>query len=154
MKIIKLLIVSLLTTVQVYSQTVDYVEFDYDAAGNRNSRQVIYLKSSVVDEQQTQNETGFQPAADSVEFKGMLGSREVSIFPNPTRDMLTVKVTAGHEQGETSRVVVFTLAGEPVLEQSITGSETRVDLSGRPPGTYILKISSGTNHVSWKVIKE
>jgi len=154
MKIFVLLIISLLTLVPLFGQTVDYVEFTYDDAGNRNCRQVIYLKSSVVDEQQTQNETGFQPAADSVEFKGMVGSREVSIFPNPTRGMLTVKVTTGQEQGETSRVVVFTLAGETVLEQSLIGSETRVDLSGRPPGTYILKLSSGTNHVSWKVIKE
>jgi hypothetical protein len=153
MKIINLLIISVFTTVQVFSQTVDYVEFDYDAAGNRTTREVIYLKSSVVDDPQALNETGFQPAVDSVEFKGKLGSREVSIFPNPTKGSLTIAI-AGEEEAGPATLALFSISGELVLKQQILQPNTTLDLSGHSPGTYLLQITAAAGRETWKVVKE
>jgi hypothetical protein len=153
MKIINLLIISLFTTLQVFSQTVDYVEFDYDAAGNRTTREVIYLKSSVVDDPQAHHETGFQPAVDSVEFKGKIGNREISIFPNPTIGSLTIAI-AGEEEAGRATLALFSISGEMIVRQDIRQPSTTLDLSGQPPGTYLLQITTSAGRETWKVVKE
>jgi hypothetical protein len=139
--------------VQVFSQTVDYVEFTYDADGNRTTREEIYLKSSDVDDPQAHHETGFQLAADSVKFKGTLGSREVSIFPNPTKSSLTIAIT-GEEETAPATLALFFISGEIVLKQQIRYPNITLDLSGYPPGTYLLHISTTASRETWKVVKE
>jgi len=137
----------------LFSQTVDYVEFDYDAAGNRTTREVIYLKSSVVDDPQAHHETGFQPAVDSVEFKGKLGNREISIFPNPTIGSLTIAIT-GEEETAPAPLALFSMSGETILRQKFRHPRTTLDLSGHPPGTYLLQITTTAGRETCKVVKE
>jgi len=153
MKIIKLLIVSLFTTVQVFSQPVDYVEFDYDAAGNRETREVIYLKTTAIEDTEATNQNVFGQAADSVEFKGNLCRREVSIFPNPTKGSLTIAI-AGEQETGPATLALFSISGELVLKQQIRQPNTTLDLSGHPPGNYLLQISTAAGSETWKVVKE
>jgi len=153
MKIINLIIISVFATVQVFSQAISHVEFAYDDAGNRTTRQVIYLKSQKADSTQQLKEGFFQQNTDSVEFKGTFGNREVSIFPNPTKGILTIAI-ANREEESPARLELFSLAGEMILQQSIRQGQTTVDLSGHPAGTYLLKISSAAGGQTWKIIKE
>lgn len=148
-----LFIIYMIAYASLFSQTVDYVEFGYDAAGNRTTREVIYLKSSVVDDLQAINETGFQRAMDSVEFKGKLGNREISIFPNPTKGSLTVAI-AGEEETAPATLALFSMSGEMILRQDIRQPNTTLDLSGQPPGTYLLQITTAAGRETWKVVKE
>jgi hypothetical protein len=148
-----LFIIYMIAYASLFSQTVDYVEFDYDAAGNRTTREVIYLKSSVVDDPQAHHETGFQPAVDSVEFKGKLGNREISIYPNPTKGSLTIAI-AGEEEACPATLALFSLTGEVILRHQIRQPSTTLDLSGHPPGTYLLQITTAAGRETCKVVKE
>jgi len=153
MKNILFTIILLFAIFPIFSQPISHVEFAYDDAGNRYQRQVIYLKSSEADSTQQLKESAFQQQTDSVEFKGTLGSREVSIFPNPTKGILTIAM-ANREDKNPVRLELFSLAGEMILQQQIRSTKTNLDLSTHPPGTYLLKISSAACGQTWKVIKE
>jgi hypothetical protein len=152
----KMIIVSLFVLtycISAYSQTLSHVEFAYDAAGNRTTRQIIYLKSTEADSTQQLKESTFEQVADSVAYKSSIGNREVSIFPNPTKGILTIAM-ANPEDENPVRLEVFSLAGESILQQAIRQPKTMVDLRSYPAGTYILTISLVGSQRSWKVIKE
>jgi hypothetical protein len=153
MKTLILVLIGLLTAATLFSQPISHIEFAYDDAGNRTTRQVIYLKSTEVDSTQELKESYLQQAADSVEFKGTLGSREVSIFPNPTKGILTIAMEITNVDSPV-KLELFSLAGESILQQAIRQPNTTVDLSAQPAGSYILSISMAGSHRSWKVIKE
>ncbi len=153
MRTLNLLFISLLISAPLFSQSLSHVEFDYDAAGNRTAREVIYLKSTAADTTQQLKESSSQQVADSVEFKGTFGSREISIFPNPTKGILTIAMASWENDGSAT-LELLSLAGESILQQIIRQPKTTVDLSGQPAGSYILSISLAGSHRSWKVIKE
>ncbi|NLO50647.1 MAG: T9SS type A sorting domain-containing protein, partial [Bacteroidales bacterium] len=92
-------------------------------------------------------------AADSVEYKSSIGSRQVTIFPNPTRGQLTIAMEITDDDSPV-KLELFSLAGESILQQTIRQPKTTVDLSGQPAGSYILSISLAGSQRSWKVIKE
>jgi len=143
----------LFLSLPLFSQTLSHVEFYYDAAGNRTAREVIYLKSTAADTTQQLKESYLEQAADSVEYKSSIGSRQVSIFPNPTRGLLTIAMEIPYDDRQV-KLELFSLAGESILQQIIRQPKTTVDLSGQPAGSYILSISLAGSHRSWKVIKE
>jgi hypothetical protein len=153
MKHIVIIITLLLATLFLFSQPISHVEFDYDAAGNRTTRQVIYLKSTEADSTQELKESALWQAADSVVYKSSIGNKEVSIFPNPTQGLLTIAMEI-QEDDSPVKLEVFSLAGESILQQAIRQPKTMVDLRSYPAGTYILTISLVGSHRSWKVIKE
>lgn len=143
----------LFATLALHSQPVSHVEFDYDDAGNRTTRQVIYLKSQQADGQQQLKESTFEQVRDSVEFKATLGSREVSIFPNPTKGILTLTIAISEDAGSAT-LELFSLSGEKIMQQEIRSTKTTMDLSTQAPGTYLLQISTTASRKTWKVIKE
>ncbi|MDD3131892.1 MAG: T9SS type A sorting domain-containing protein, partial [Bacteroidales bacterium] len=81
------------------------------------------------------------------------GSREISIFPNPTKGILTIAMASWENDGSAT-LELFSLSGEMILQQEIRHAKTTVDLSAQPAGSYILSISLAGSHRSWKVIKE
>jgi hypothetical protein len=143
----------LFLSLPLFSQTPSHVEFAYDAAGNRTAREVIYLKSTATDTTQQLNESYLEQVADSVEYKSSIGSRQVTIFPNPTRGQLTIAMEITDDDSPV-KLELFSLAGESILQQTIRQPKTTVDLSGQPAGSYILSISLAGSQRSWKVIKE
>lgn len=159
MKKLILSIICLITVLGLFGQTVDYVEFTYDDAGNRTERHVIYLRS--------QEDSKAQEIANSAEgavithqtgnvdviYKELLGEQEISIFPNPTKGEITVEITNLQQTGST-KLEVFSLAGEGVLSENMLQNKTVVDLSKLPPGTYVLKILLDSKLSTWKIIKE
>ena len=153
MKTLILVFINLLTAATLFSQAISHVEFAYDDAGNRTTRQVIYLKSTVADSTQQLKKTAFQQQTDSVAYKSTLGSREVSIFPNPTQGLFTIAMEI-QEDDSPVKLELFSLAGKSILQQTIRQPKTMVDLRSHPAGTYILTISLVGNQRSWKVIKE
>jgi len=143
----------LFLSLPLFSQTLSHVEFYYDAAGNRTAREVIYLKTTAADTTQQLKESYGQQVADSVEYKSSIGSRQITIFPNPTRGLLTIAMEIADDDSPV-KLELFSLAGESILQRTIRQPKTTVDLSGQPAGSYILSISLAGNHRSWKVIKE
>ncbi|MDD4232708.1 MAG: T9SS type A sorting domain-containing protein, partial [Candidatus Cloacimonetes bacterium] len=140
MKVLILIIISFLLSLPLFSQTLSHVEFYYDAAGNRTAREVIYLKTTAADTTQQLKESYGQQVADSVEYKSSIGSRQITIFPNPTRGLLTIAMEIADDDSPV-KLELFSLAGESILQRTIRQPKTTVDLSGQPAGSYILSIS-------------
>jgi hypothetical protein len=69
----------------------------------------------------------------------------VSIYPNPTNDMITINSTL-----PILKVEIFNMLGSMVGK---TNSNNSVDLSLQPSGIYFLKIYSDSGFTSKKVIR-
>lgn len=82
-----------------------------------------------------------------------MGKQKISIYPNPVKSRLTVKITNLAET-QTANLEMFSLSGSSMFKkEKITGS-TEVDMSELPKGKYILKIVLGKEAGTWKIIKE
>ncbi|MDD2548569.1 MAG: T9SS type A sorting domain-containing protein [Bacteroidales bacterium] len=70
----------------------------------------------------------------------------VSAYPNPTRDLLTLKVE--NYKSETLFYRIFDLSGKLLEVSRLTNYETQIAMSKYPPALYLLKV-----YDSQKVIK-
>ncbi|MGO3708425.1 MAG: T9SS type A sorting domain-containing protein [Mesonia hippocampi] len=87
-------------------------------------------------------------------FAAVLGtdnftSADVSLYPNPVNNGLFTVNTAHATQAELS---LYSLLGQEVYHQDLTGTINTVDVSGLNAGTYIVKITSNKAVVTKKLI--
>lgn len=68
-----------------------------------------------------------------------------SIYPNPTNDIITLKVA----DSDTHQATLYNIQGEKILSTSFQNTTT-ISLTGYPNGVYILKLDDATK----KIIKE
>ncbi|MEY3442309.1 MAG: hypothetical protein RLZZ519_590 [Bacteroidota bacterium] len=83
-----------------------------------------------------------------------IGGFEVSVFPNPTRDHVTLRVTKAGTQELAATLV--DLDGKVLRTLQIndaTDQATKIDLSGLPSGIYILQLKAGEEHVTQRILK-
>ncbi|GAB4318914.1 MAG: hypothetical protein Kow00127_11050 [Bacteroidales bacterium] len=137
----------LLSGTYLFAQKDYHVEFTYDAAGNRTERHIIELKKQGKDN---------NPESKSTRAKNYtqaLGQHQITIFPNPVKEQLTVKIT-NPELSNATRLELLSLPGKRMYSKKVLRESTQVDLSKLPAGTYILKIILGREVTNWKVVKE
>ncbi len=72
-----------------------------------------------------------------------------SYYPNPARDIFTLKHTA-----IISEISVNNLLGQNLLNTHPQTSEVELDLSSLPQGIYLIKLRAGENMTTIKIIKE
>lgn len=65
----------------------------------------------------------------------IIKTKEITLFPNPTSDLLTVSVTESP-----IKIEIFNLDGKLVLNQPTTSEQTRLNLEELKKGSYLLKI--------------
>jgi hypothetical protein len=89
----------------------------------------------------------------TVSFVGIpTNTREsISIFPNPTNGVFTVKC---HGAGTENKITVSRITGEKIFETGVKEGQTIIDLSGYTPGIYFLRYENGTSAVFKKIIKQ
>lgn len=76
---------------------------------------------------------------------------DISIYPNPTKDILTL---AFDSQQKHIIVVLFDVNGQMIKTYSTTYSKfIEIDLSKYPPGTYVISITSDNKVVRESIIK-
>ena len=83
-----------------------------------------------------------------------VGSFEVSVFPNPTRDVVTMLVTKGG--GEDLTATLVDLDGRLLKRihlNDATQQTMRMDLSALPAGIYLLQLQSGEHQSSQRILK-
>jgi len=71
----------------------------------------------------------------------------VSVYPNPTQNVFNVKST----QEEISKIEVYTVTGQKVIEQS---GDTSVSLAGLNSGLYIVYVRTETQTIVKRVLKQ
>ena len=70
-------------------------------------------------------------------------------YPNPVKDVLNLNYTNGIDAVE-----VYNLLGQRVLKQNVSQNEARTDLSSLAAGTYMVKVYSGAEQATIKVVKQ
>ena len=70
-------------------------------------------------------------------------------YPNPVKDVLNLNYTNGIDAVE-----VYNLLGQQVLKQNVSQNEARTDLSALAAGTYMVKVYSGAEQATIKVVKQ
>jgi hypothetical protein len=136
------LLVSIINCTNLFAQTK--VCYTYDKAGNRTDRTVC-LKS--VEATVDSVSIAKTPIAEN------LGEMVITLYPNPTKGQLTVKITnmPDNTKGE---ITLHDLAGRLMIRQNSKQESTLIDLSAHPLGIYVLRIRAGDKVSEWKVIKE
>ena len=135
------------------------VTFTYDDSGNRTNRNIIYLppESTPNDSTLKTGEAHGLPQSPeqtaSTVITETIDAATVNIYPNPTGGKFTVEVTAtdGTSYG---RLQLLSLAGEEILDIKSPPLRLEADLTGHPPGAYILSVAINGKTRTWKVIKQ
>ncbi len=135
--------------------------FIYDASGNRTLRNTIVLSPySAPSPANAPLKAKSVPEEDSLvfetpptEYVDKLQESDVLIYPNPTKGALAVEIR-NMDPNVAYRLEVFNMNGLTVFQQSRVSSYTPIDLSSKPKGMYVLRISAGDKFVTWKIIKE
>lgn len=125
-------------------------KYEYDKAGNRIVRKVLYLKIP--------SEILSEPASRTVmespeflvdEFEGI----KVKIFPNPTTSIAHVQIENPLEN-EQGTIMLYNLSGSLLSVIPVLSNDVRIDLSHLPSGTYLAHILINAKKTTWKIIKE
>ena len=74
---------------------------------------------------------------------------ELTIFPNPGNDLLTISATENIQE-----VILVNLLGQELLRIQPNQRNTSIDVKALTAGTYIVSISSGGNKISRQFIKQ
>lgn len=77
-------------------------------------------------------------------------SNYVSIFPNPTRDLLTIRSSPA----DISAITIHDLSGRTLKQQSLQShsQEVQVNVSDISPGTYIVSVVCGSEVLTEKLV--
>lgn len=127
----------------MYSQ--NYVSYNYDQAGNRISRKIIYVSTP-------QSVKNNNQKADSIATQDMIGDREIKIYPNPTKGWLGIEINGGQECD--INMWLYNANGSMILHQKLVEGYNSLDMTICAPGWYIMKILSGEEKTEYKIIKQ
>ena len=122
-----------------YFQNLSYT---YDNAGNRVSRNTITLKST---KDAVNNEVFHETLTENS------GESFIKIYPNPVRELLIVEITGKSPE---YLIQLFDFNGKQILSLQTSNFLNQISFANLISGTYILRISSGTEASEWKVIRE
>jgi hypothetical protein len=75
-----------------------------------------------------------------------------SVFPNPVKDRITVRLADGHQA---AALVIYDALGRKSFTTRITSSNSVADLHDLPPGFYFLQLYAEKQLIySEKILKE
>lgn len=139
----RIVFLSAVLAVFVAMNAQNRVQFAYDQAGNRVKRELVI----------THNARSAKKAASREEaYFEDLGERTVKISSNGSG---IIKITVLHMHTEDEgNVEVYSLSGSEVLNLSLSSIETLVDISDKPKGVYILKVTLNGKVTTWKITKK
>jgi len=87
----------------------------------------------------------------TVNIKEYLFNQQISIYPNPTKDNLTIETNNINTQ---QRLEIVNLIGQTVYTSNINSKKAIINTSAFANGLYILKLSSDKETVVRKFVKE
>jgi len=140
----QLTIAILLLTIAGFAQ--NNFSYAYDNAGNRITRKIITIngnKSAAAQDSSRKTE----------QYNDALGEMKITIYPNPTKGQLVMKIENLPDNTAT-RADVFDYSGRAICSvEKLTGYNT-IDISSQAPGNYIMRIIAGDKVSSWTIVKQ
>lgn len=131
-------IVLMTFSVSAYSQ--NKISYQYDAAGNRIRREILFSQSQMSKKQNNIN-------------TDMLGEHKITISPNPTEGLLRVEILDGGDAID-GEAIVYSANGSLVASAPLKSSVTELNIGSCPSGIYLLHIKQGNSKLVWKIIKK
>ncbi|MFB9052657.1 leucine-rich repeat domain-containing protein [Formosa undariae] len=107
----------------------------------------------------TGTETLYEAANVWTDFNisgGLLSTNEVekelgfSIYPNPANAVLYIK----NSQVRDAVITVYDLKGRALLHKNVNNTEVRIDISNLATGLYLIKVRSGANQFTKRIVKK
>jgi len=75
--------------------------------------------------------------------------KQIKVYPNPVTDLLTISNTE-----MMSGITLADMLGRVLFTKNINDTETRIDMSNYPTGTYLVQVSINSATKTFKVIKK
>ena len=114
---------------KVIYPTGSYIQYSYDANGNRNQEVKVYQNLSV-----EEVETSFQ----------------VAVFPNPFYEILHIKAS----ENNILKATLYDQSGKMLQSKNNNSQEMSLDLATLPQAMYFLEIQTDIGKQTVKVIKK
>ncbi len=76
--------------------------------------------------------------------------RDISIFPNPVQDNLTIEI---EDNVNAAFVTITDITGKPILSMKLSSKMSNIDITGVPQGIYIVRYSDELQVKTMKIIK-
>jgi hypothetical protein len=112
--------------------------------------------STISDDPATPESSHVQPEnAQNREDRAVLDDLELILFPNPTDDVLSVRLETRSDKAV--RLFLYDMNGKPLAarkwDRGTTG-DLQLDLSRYAAGTYLVRIISGVSMVEKRIVKQ
>ncbi len=143
------------------------VQYGYDASGNRISRTIVMKQMAPAPQDSSENAIKEQEAMANVPgqfddnqnaafqeiYADMLSEAAITIYPNPTKGQLSVRIT-NLPQNTTSALELFDIRGRSLVRKEAVSEYNELDISHQPVGTYLMQITIGSSVTTWKIIRQ
>ena len=158
----KQLLTLILITTGFLGNAQDYIEYEYDAAGNRTERRLISSEPDR-DNGNTSNTDQYAEQEDATEHKGGATTKSAltsgthtgaSIYPNPTTSFVDIDLGSLYASDVAQTFEVIDFNGKVVQRFEISSQSSTLKLDGCRSGIYYIHFKNdGILQESWKVIK-
>lgn len=123
-------------------ETIEDIQYTYDAAGNREQREIIYYDGGAKNAKVVPYEEE-EPAFD----KGL------NVYPNPTTHSIYLTLNSEVLESRRQELYVFDMLGKMLYQTHLLEEINRIDVSNWPSGNYILKLIYDNQHKEWIIVK-
>lgn len=130
-----------ISTAPAQTETIEDIEFTYDAAGNRTHREIIYYEGGA-------KSTQVFPEEEEPEIE-----QGLNVYPNPASHSLYVSLNEEVLEEDFKMIILFDNLGRQVYQSRTLEEIHQIDVSKLPEATYILKLIYGNRHKEWIIIK-
>lgn len=127
--------------------------FSYDAAGNRIKAVVMSTKKAMKPQHAEPLEEDMAASVFEAPAEDALNDASIKIYPNPTKGMLRVDID-GIDFSNGDRIEIYDGNGRTMNVTSNLIESNTIDLSDATNGTYIMRITLGSESTTWHIIKE
>lgn len=131
------------------------VNYTYDAAGNRKTRNVTITLNKKANQDTTTSI--YNDKVTSKNAQGITVKHDISIYPNPIQELLSIKLTNGADDLTTGTTVNYYLVdvyGKVLVEQvSFTDGIINLNTINLLPGFYFLNVVTNFEKKSYRIIK-
>ena len=125
--------------------------------GNHRMRVICYYGGSSIASPNACGSFGYGETEDyivnidlSTNLKNIeLNAGSLSVYPNPANEMVSIFTESAPAN---SKVLIYNTVGDLVAETIVTANKTTINTSDFSSGVYIVKLVSGTNSISKKLV--
>lgn len=141
--IFKICLMMLFTCVYCFEVSAQ-IQYTYDAAGNRTQRKLA------VRTPQTYTTNSSNP--DTVQAMKVAMDNGISVYPNPTNDMVNVTVSTANSDKKAIAYLVDN-TGRILFSKEVNSTPFPIDLKDYVPGIYFIRVIIGKEKLSYQIIK-